>query len=446
MKMLCVAGLRAGAAMTVLATGLLMAPAANAQLAPAANLPDESEATANPDDIIVTARRRDERLLDAPVAITAVSGETLSQYQATRVADIATMVPSLIAGKAASGSSASIFLRGVGSTALSAGFDQSVSFVVDGLPMSRGREISLPQFDIQRVEVLRGPQALFFGKNTTGGLISLTSNNPTDTFEAGMRAGYGFEARDKYFEGYISGPLSDSVRARVATRYSNSEGAFTNTAAASYTNYIPGQTRSSTGRRGGAETFGARATFDFDATDTLSIQLKTGLSMVQDGGPTDIIERICGGGRTTPFAANGLPPSPNADCRINGRSDQSSIPQIVAVTNYRYARDGRMYADFASQYGILTANLDLGSFSAQSITGYYHFRQTDLNNVSGEAYPASFTQLADFDQFSQELRFQSDFDGPFNVMFGGFYAHGSFLFKPMPISSRCHWMPPTTPM
>ena len=140
-------------------------------------------------EIIITARRRDERLLDAPVAVTAVGGETLTQYQATRVSDIATLVPSLIAGKAASGSSASIFLRGVGSTALSAGFDQSVSFVIDGLPMSRGREISLPQFDIQRVEVLKGPQALFFGKNTTGGLISVSSNNPTNTFEGGIKGG-----------------------------------------------------------------------------------------------------------------------------------------------------------------------------------------------------------------------------------------------------------------
>lgn len=426
MKALCVAGLRAGAAITVLAASLLVSTVAEAQTT---SQPEEAADTSNPDDIIVTARRRDERLLDAPVAITAIGGETLSQYQATRVADIATLVPSLIAGKAASGSSASIFLRGVGSTALSAGFDQSVSFVVDGLPMSRGREISLPQFDIQRVEVLRGPQALFFGKNTTGGLISLTSNNPTDTFEAGIRAGYGFEARERYTEAFVSGPISQTVRARIAGRYSNSDGAFTNTAAATYTNYIPGQTRSSTGRRGGAESLGARATVDMDLTENLTIQFKGGLSMVDDGGPTDIIERICGGGRTTPFSANGLPPSPNADCRINGRSDQSSLPLVVAQSNYRYARDGRMYANFDSQYGIITANLAGDPFSVNSITGYYHFRQTDLNNVSGEAYPASFTQLADFEQFSQELRFQSDFDGPFNIMFGGFYAHGSFTFN-----------------
>ncbi|WP_339348401.1 TonB-dependent receptor [uncultured Sphingomonas sp.] len=381
-------------------------------------------------EIIITARRRDERLLDAPVAVTAVGGETLTQYQATRVSDIATLVPSLIAGKAASGSSASIFLRGVGSTALSAGFDQSVSFVIDGLPMSRGREISLPQFDIQRVEVLKGPQALFFGKNTTGGLISVSSNNPTNTFEGGIKGGYGFNADEHYVEGYLSGPVSDTLRARVAGRYSKAKGAFTNTAADEYTNYIPGQFRTrDRDRRGFSEAYGARGTVEWEPSSAFKLQVKGGFTKVTDGGPTDIIERLCGAGRTTPLPANGIPPSPNADCQINGRSDQSAIPIQVAQANYRYARNGDMYGDFASQYGIATANVTSDPFDVTSITGYYHFRQYDLNNVSGEAYPAGFSQLADFDQFSQELRFQSKFDGPFNLLFGGFYAYGDFLFN-----------------
>lgn len=407
------------------AVGGVDAPATG-QVEPA----NTNDSSAGEGEIIVTARRRDERLLDAPVAITAVGGETLTQYQATRVSDIATLVPSLIAGKAASGSSASIFLRGVGSTALSAGFDQSVSFVIDGLPMSRGREISLPQFDIQRVEVLKGPQALFFGKNTTGGLISVSSNNPTDTFEGGIKGGYGFNADEHYVEAYLSGPLSDTLRARVAGRYSKALGAFTNTAADSYTNYIPGQFRTrDRDRRGFSEAYGARGTVEWEPSSAFNIQLKGGFTKVTDGGPTDIVERLCGGGRTTPLPANGIPPSPNADCRINGRSDQSTIPIQVAQANYRYARDGVMYGDFESQYGIVTANVTSDPFDVTSITGYYHFRQYDLNNVSGEAYPAGFSQLADFEQFSQELRFQTDFDGAFNVLFGGFYAHGDFVFN-----------------
>ncbi|MFC4295875.1 TonB-dependent receptor [Novosphingobium tardum] len=384
----------------------------------------------NDQEIIVSARRRDERLLDAPVAITAIGGETLKDYSVNRVTDLATLVPSLIAGKAASGSSASIFLRGVGSTALSAGFDQSVSFVIDGLPMSRGREISLPQYDIQRVEVLKGPQALFFGKNTTGGLISITTNGPSDTFEAGVKAGYGFNTEEKYVEAFVSGPISDTFRARVAGRFSDSNGAFTNTAAAIYPTPIPGQVRTrNSDKRGPAKSYSGRLTTEWDASSALTLQLKAGATKVEDGGPTDLLERICGGGRTVPFAANGIPPSPNADCRIDGRADSSAIPIQVAQANYRYARNGKMYADFQSQYAILTGTLKSDPFDVSSITGYYRFKQTDLNNVSGEGYPAGFSQLAEFQQYSQELRFQSHFDGPLNLLFGGFYAHGKFDFN-----------------
>ncbi|WP_184720018.1 TonB-dependent receptor [Caulobacter sp.] len=403
--------------------------AENTQGAPAEEQAAVRQGVTSLDEVIVTARRRDERLIDAPVAITAMGGKALEAYSVTRVSDLATMVPSLIAGKAASGSSASIFLRGVGSTALSAGFDQSVSFVMDGLPMSRGRELSLPQFDVQRVEVLKGPQALFYGKNTTGGLISIVTNGPTATPEAGVKAGYGFKARERYVEGYVSGPLADTLRARLAGRYSKSDGAFANSAAETYTDPLGMQRHRNAKRRGGQEVFSVRGALDWDASENLTFQLKAGLTDLKDGGPTDVLERICGAGRTTPFSANGIPPSPNADCKINGVADSSSIPTQVAQANYRYARDGRMYADFGSQFGALTSNLTLGQFGITSITSYYHFKQTDLNNVSGEAYPATFSQLADFEQFAEEIRVQSKFDGPFNVLFGAFYSKGDFDFN-----------------
>lgn len=416
------AGLWAGAASAALLSSFGFAPYAAAQEAPAAT------AIA---DVVVQARRRDERLIDVPVAITAIGGEALDDYSVSRVSDLATLVPSLVTGKAASGSSASIFLRGVGSTALSAGFDQSVSFVIDGLPMSRGREISLPQFDIQNVEVLKGPQALFYGKNTTGGLINVNSNNPTSTFEAGAKAGYGFEAKEMYGEAYVSGPISDTLRGRLAVRLADSEGAFTNTAADTYPAMVPGQDdwHRPSERRGGSQSRAGRLTLDWDPTAQLTVRLKAGMTSVDDSGPTDIIERLCAAGRTTPASANGLPPSPNADCKINGRSDSSALPGNVASANYRYARDGEPYAEFGSEYAVVTANWEGSKFNIESITGYYHFDQYDLNNVSGEAYPASFTQFADFTQYSQELRFETKFDGPINFSAGGFWAQGDFVFN-----------------
>lgn len=433
--------LRLTSAALALAAAMAAAPSAIAQATStdggqSAQGPQEQSATATGDKaeqrgdvIVVSARRRDELIIDAPVAITAIGGEALDQYSVTRVSDLATLVPTMVAGKAASGSSASIFLRGVGSTALSAGFDQSVSFVIDGLPMSRGREISLPQYDIQRVEVLKGPQALFYGKNTTGGLISIVSNGATDTWESGFRVGYGVEAKETYGDGYISGPLSDTLKFRLAGRLSDSEGAFTNSAAATYIDPLGMQRHRNSAKRGGSESTSARLTLDWDASDSLNFELKAGFTDLKDGGPTDILERICGSGRTTPAIANGVPPSPNADCSVNGVSDSSSIPLAVAQANYRYARDGKMYADFGSEYAVLTSTLNIPLFDITSVTSAYHFKQTDLNNVSGEAYPASFSQLADYTQYAEELRFQSTFDGPFNVLFGAFYASGDFEFN-----------------
>lgn len=381
------------------------------------------------EEVIVTARRRDERLLDAPVAITAVSGKKLENYAVTNFTDMASLVPTMVAGRAASGSSASIFLRGVGSTALSAGFDQSVSFVVDGLAMSRGREINLSQYDVQHVEVLKGPQALFFGKNTTGGLISVVTNGPTSTFEAGLKAGYGFEAKEKYGEGFVSGPLSDTLRARLAFRLSDSDGAFTNSAAQTYLDPLGMARHRTSDHRGGGRTESGRLTVEYQPNDRFDLQLKIGGTSQKDGGPTDVLERICGGGRTTPASANGVPASPNADCRINGVSDGSNLPTQVAAANYRYAGDGAIYANLKSSFAILTGKANFDKIDVTSITAFYTFRQTDLNNVSGEAYPASFSQLADFRQTSEEVRFQTKFAGPLNVMFGVFGADSRFVFN-----------------
>ena len=428
---------------SVIALALAATPAIAAPDGPPASAPQQPAVTpAQPSDaeITVTARRRDERLIDAPVAITALGGAALDKYAVTSFSDMASLVPTMVAGRSASGSSASIFLRGVGSTSLSAGFDQSVSFVIDGMPMSRGREIGLSQYDVSRVEVMKGPQALFFGKNATGGLIAVTTNSPHDYFEAGLKAGYGFAAKDKYTEGYISGPLAEGLRARLAFHVSDSEGAFTNTAAPTYIDPLGMERHRNSKYRGGARTLSGRGTIEWDPISNLTIQLKGGYTDTQDGGPTDLIERVCGGGRTTPFAANGIPPSPNADCTINGRSDSSSLPVAVAEANYRYAGDGRMYSHLKSGFGVLTATLKSDVFDVTSITSYYQFTQTDLNNVSGEAYPASFSQLAEYKQLAEELRFQSKWDGAVNVLVGLFASGNKFVFNtdayifPVPIS------------
>lgn len=420
----CLGGLLAA---TALATTPVFAQESGSQPEPVVGATGD---TTYGDDIIVTARLRNERLQDVPVAITALTSETLDKYSVTDIADMATFVPSMVVGRQVTGSSASIFLRGVGSSSLSAGFDQSVSFNIDGLPMSRGREILFSQFDLAQIEVLKGPQALFFGRNTTGGLVNITSKNPIDIFEAGFKAGYGFEANEVYAEGFLSGPISNGLLGRIAFRASDSQGALTNTAPATSIDPAPNsgfQRERVADRRGAAETISARATLVYDPGTNFDATLKAGITKYKDNGAGDLYERQCGNGRTIPQPTSGYP-DPSADCQIDGRSPHSTIP-VEVLDSFRYARDGKPYTDLDTYYGLLNLHYRAGDIDLTSITSYYNFKQEDLNDFNGATRTVAVTQLADFSQFAQEFRVQTDFAGMFNVSAGLFYAKTDFEFN-----------------
>lgn len=129
------------------------------------------------DEVVVTARKREETLADAPVAITALGSRTLEQYNITRVEDMATLAGgSVIIGQ--SGITPTMSIRGVSSDSTNAGFDQSVGLIIDGVFYDRSRWTQQGFFDAAQVEVLKGPQALFFGKSTVAGAVVLTTADP----------------------------------------------------------------------------------------------------------------------------------------------------------------------------------------------------------------------------------------------------------------------------
>src|SRR5690606_22996090 len=120
------------------------------------------------------------------------------------------LAPQVSMGNGGSGTGAVITIRGVSSASNDAGLDQSVAVEIDGVPMSRGRIITAAVFDLASVQVLQGPQALFFGKNSPAGVISLRSADPTSEFEGYATAGYEFKSDEKFLEAAISGPLTDT--------------------------------------------------------------------------------------------------------------------------------------------------------------------------------------------------------------------------------------------
>lgn len=376
------------------------------------------------DEIIVTARRREETIQDVPVAVSVIGGGTLKNYAIADISQIAQLVPQLVVGRQVTGSSASIFLRGVGSSSLSAGFDQSVSLNLDGIPMSRGRELVTSQFDIKRVEVLKGPQALFFGKNSTAGVITILSADPTDRFDASVTSGYEFVADEVYGDGFISGPLAQGLSGRIAVRASRAEGPFRNSAQA---NNLSGFIREPTSnRRGKAKTLAGRVTLKYDGSDTFDSVLKIQGTSMDAGGLSEIYERKCAAGRTVPLPVLGVP-NPFADCRINGVSDYADVPPVIAA-RFPFARDGDPYLDHTSYLFSWTNNLNLANVTLTSVSGYYGFKQSDLNSMAGSTGAVYVSQSAKYRQFTQELRAITSFEGPINATLGAIYADTNFDF------------------
>jgi iron complex outermembrane recepter protein len=170
---------------------ILSAPAAAQETA-------ADEAYVERGDIIVTARRRQESILQVPVVETVISAETLSRNQVVDVRGLTQQVAGLAIGGNVLTVGTQIALRGVGTSSLDAGVDQSVSLNIDGLQITQGASYDVGMFDMQQVEVLKGPQALFFGKNSPGGVIAIRTADPGDELEVIARALYGFEPAQRY--------------------------------------------------------------------------------------------------------------------------------------------------------------------------------------------------------------------------------------------------------
>ncbi|MGV7121304.1 TonB-dependent receptor [Sphingopyxis sp. 550A] len=186
--------------------------------------PAEESSTAHADssgDIIVTAQRRSERLVDVPVSVDAISSEEMATKQINSVFDLGKSVTSLrFEGQAPTFMPT---LRGVGTLLLSGSLDASVPVYVDGvyLPNTRGMNFDLPSID--GMQVLKGPQGTLFGRNSTGGAILITTSEPSDVLTARFKLGYA-EYNDMRAQGYVSGPLTDNIRAGLSVSYRKSDG------------------------------------------------------------------------------------------------------------------------------------------------------------------------------------------------------------------------------
>lgn len=387
--------------------------------------PQEPQAaTGGIQDIVVTARKRAESVQDVPVAVTALSAEMVQRQDLTSIEKIAARTPNLNVGRASNGSGAQLTLRGIGSSSTSIGIEQSVAVVVDGVYYGQGRIINEGFFDLGRVEILKGPQALFFGKNATAGVISLTSADPTDKPEFKARAGYEFKAQQAQVELVGSGPLTDTLGIRVAVRASKMWGGYYRNVAnpVTYTTFDiadnslegHGATPAASEAPGEKELLG-RVTLKWQPTDRLTATFKaSGAYNKVNNSSWNYVAYNCPSGSSQ---LNGYA------CEKDFVTHQNNIPTDIAA-NFPFSQsDGQLYNRYKSY--ALTANIayELDDVTLTSVTNYNwnNNRWACACDFQSSAAGTWATENSTYHAFSSELRALTTFDGPVNLMVGGLY-------------------------
>lgn len=402
-------GITSGAACTVLGIALSLPGSAFAQ----EELIEE---------IIVTARQQAETLQDVPVTIAALTEEDLDRYNITSLVDAAKMVPNMVIAPGGSGNGASLRLRGIGSSSISAAFDHSVAINVDGVVVNRGRFIHNSYMDMGQLEILKGPQSLYFGKSATAGVVSITTNDPGDEFEFQIMGGLDTELDGRYGELIISGPLSDTFGARLAVGFTDNDELVKNYSAGRDPQVATNGTR----EWFGDESLNTRLTLMWQPTDTFTAKFKYSYSEYENnGGGTMWAEDICPEGAHQP---TGVPSGASAfatfqgvdDCKINGNTSKIGLnPGLRAGLPQGYD-DGQSGLEQETDFASLTMDWDFHeSMSLRAVTGYVDLSHWELDDYSYGAGVFGGLHNNEFESLSQELLFNTHFeDSPINVQIG----------------------------
>ncbi|GMN02349.1 TonB-dependent receptor [Erythrobacter sp. MTPC3] len=391
--------------------------------------------TINDNVILVQARRQTETLQEVPVAVTVIGGETLERYGVDQVADVTSRVPTLNVQVGGSGSGGQLSLRGVGSSNISAAFDSAVAFDFDGVQVSTMRLVQAGFFDTQQIDVLKGPQSLFFGKSASAGVFAIRSADPTASWEVGGRAQYEFEEKGYTLNGYVSGPLTDTLGIRVAAQWNDID---------EYLELQEG-TPAANGQFRGQDNLVARLTLDFEPSDRFDANIKLQYVRNTNDGAIQHSDLNCGAnGVADPIVllGGGILIDPGYDCADTDQKyflPDAAAPLAGGVPTPSKAagRNGVPFGETDIWFGRLLFNLDLSDYlTLTSTTGFLDLTSVDFDSYSyggllGPGIPGgvgSSDPLNTLEQYTQEIRLTSDFDGGLNFMFGVFYEDRTFVF------------------
>lgn len=399
--------------------------------------PSDAQARPTIDEIVTTARRREERLQDIPVAATTFSREDLDRYGLASLEQISSDTPHLVISRGVSGAGPTLWMRGVGTSGGSAGFDPAVGIVIDGVSYARGRWVQQGYFDLEAAEVLKGPQALYFGKNNSAGLISLRTANPGDSFEAYVLAGYETEAQETVIEGMVSVPITDTFGARLALRQSDMSGFMKNSAQPQVgvdpLGYvIPGGLNS---RLPNERDQLGRLTLRWQPDERLEVIGKANWARNRDSSRYSTLQQVrCFGPGGQPQPIFGVP-DPFDDCTRNFTQAMSDIPdEMIAGEPHPISkRGGEQWSEYDARSFSLDISYQLDHVSLNSITSLIKYDNAYMGNSSFDS-AGQIVVFEDegYEAFSQEVRMVTSFDQPLNFMAGFFYQDLRFDFRNSP--------------
>jgi len=356
-----------------------------------------SDATVDPNEIIVSARRRDETLQDTPIAITAVNAAMIENKAAINLGDLMGAAPNLIITNQNSGAAAAnLSIRGLTYADIEKSQEPTVGVVVDGIFIGTSTGQYFDFFDIEQIEVLRGPQGTLFGRNTIGGVINIRRSRPTGEFGAKIEASYG-RFNTLATRAVINVPLAgETLAAKVFYFHNEADGW--------YKQAQTGKPRgfSNNENYGGSLQFKAPGG-NFDALITVEQQEQKMDPVVAEITKTG--ELFC-----TFIPAN--------ECNRNQTTDIYTVFGLPNVSLYKAPSvTGEM-------------NLDLGAVKLTSVTGWRKMTETQTQDFDGSTADLYYVlRNQTYDQFSQELRAAGKIGDTFDYVVGGYYFRSKYQLQ-----------------
>jgi iron complex outermembrane receptor protein len=376
-----------------------------------------------PEEIIVTTRKREETIMKAPIIVQAIGNKQIEDLHINSVTALTSVAPGTFVNYGLAQSGVNLAVRGIANSGSNLFGDQSIALNIDGFTSSVGTLYRQGIFDAAQIEVLKGPQSLFYGKSTSGGMIALHSADPTKDWQVQAQVGYEFKADEMDLNGFISGPITDTLGIRIAGYHNTSKG------------YLRNANPNGVARYPAEDDNGGRLTLKYDNPD-IGLRVKFKAAYTHDRlnvSYVDTEQQVCAG-----------PPNPNPifkydNCTLDLYSygTQRSLP-YSATANFSYGaagtgfatnmpypmfKDGQPYSVTETALAVLSIDYDIAKdITLTSVTGMDYINGIDAGRNNSVIGLNDIGSQGKFHEFSEELRLTTNWkDRWYNFMVGGLY-------------------------